>query len=617
MEMGNNNWFKSNYALFVILLVAAVLRFFHVDYQSVWLDEIHTLNEANPNLSLSGLYDAILGADPHPPLYFIILNFVFKIFGYTTFVARMFSAVVGVAGIVGIYLLGKELFNSKAGIYASLLLAVNYFHLFYSQEARMYSLLFLTTTLSFYYLARFIKLPTLKSALIYGIFSTLMIYCHFFALFTLVSQYLILSFFVLNPHKTTGKKFFLYTTISGVTSLILYLPVWGIFQKAAERTTIWITMPTLDVYTEIFKEFFGQAELVISLVVILVIIFFIQLTKDTKTDRKINPDEDHLIFSFLILFVWSSITLLIPLIRTYTALPMLISRYFINVLPAVILMISIGVFYVRNEIVRYGILIFIFIFSLTDIVIVKKYYSKIDKEQFREVSQFVIDNNSNKDPVVSTLGWYFPFFLDNDKIKTTIVTNSLNAYVNEILQDTTKLHSFWHLEIGNHEPALSDSTKTFLDANFVKEHSTKVFRGAAVHYSPIPSTVVEIDISKFKPLKERNGDDFVYYIDSFKIDSNILYISGFAYFRDQESKDSQINLILTSGEKTYKINTPSERRDDVTTYFKSPYDLGNSGFNAKLAFQHMEKGTYRLGVILYNNSTNKEGLVLSDKYLTK
>jgi mannosyltransferase len=615
--MENNNWFKSNYTLLVILFVAAVLRFFHIDFQSVWLDEIHTLNEANPNLSLSELYDAILGADPHPPLYFIVLNFVFKIFGYTTFVARMFSAVVGVAGIAGVYFLGKELFNSKVGIYASLLLSVNYFHLFYSQEARMYSLLFLTTTFSFYYLTRFIKLPTLKSALIYGISSTLMIYCHFFALFTLVSQYLILLFFVFNAHKTTGKKFFFYTAVSGITSLILYLPVWGIFQKAAERTSIWITMPTLDVYTEIFKEFFGQAELVIIFVVILVALFFIQLSKETKTDRKINPDEDHLIFSFLILFVWISITLLIPLIRTYTALPMLISRYFINVLPAVILMIAIAVSYIRNEVVRYSILIFIFVFSLTDIVIVKKYYSKVDKEQFREVSQFVIDNNSSQDPVVSTLGWYFPFFLDNDKVKTTIVNKPLETYVSEVIQDSTKFRPFWHVEIGNHELPLSDASRKFLETKFVKEHSTEVFRGRAVHYSSIPSKITEIDISKFKPLKARNGDDFTYYIDAFTIESNILRTSGFAYFRDQPANDSELDLVLISDEKAFKIPSQSDRRDDVTTYFKSPHDLGNSGFSAKLSFRNLDPGTYQLAIILRNKTTKKEGLVLCDRYLTR
>lgn len=615
--MENNNWFKSNYALFVILFVAAVLRFFHVDYQSVWLDEIHTLNEANPNLSLSGVYDAILGADPHPPLYFIILNFVFKIFGYTTFVARMFSAVVGVAGIAGIYFLGKELFNTKVGIYASFLLAVNYFHLFYSQEARMYSLLFLTTTFSFYYLARFIKLPTLKSALIYGIFSTLMIYCHFFALFTLISQYLILLFFVINPHKTTRKKFFFYSAIAGITSLILYLPVWGIFQKAAERTTIWITMPTLDVYTEIFKEFFGQAELVIFFVIILVVIFFIQLSKETETNRKINPYEDHLVFSFLILFVWTSITLLIPLIRTYTALPMLISRYFINLLPALILIIAIAVSYIRHEIVRYGILIFIFVFSLTDIIIVKKYYSKVDKEQFREVSQFIVDNNSNHDPVVSTLGWYFPFFLDTDKAKATILTKPLDTYVNEIIQAPSTLRPFWHVVIGNHEPALSDAARAYLEANFVQEHSIKVFRGAAIHYSTIPSTFVETDISKFKPLRDRNGDDFTYYIDAFTIESTILRTSGFAYFRDQPATDSELALVLISDAKTFKIPAQSDRRDDVTTYFKSPHDLGNSGFSAKFSFGQLDPGTYQLAIILRNKTTKKEGLVLCDRYLTR
>jgi mannosyltransferase len=615
--MESNNALKSYYALFVILFVAAVLRFFHIDYQSVWLDEIHTLNEANPNLSLAGLYDAILGADPHPPLYFILLHFVFKIFGYTTFVARMFSAVVGVAGVAGIYFLGKELFNNKVGIYASLLLAVNYFHLFYSQEARMYSLLFLTTTFSFYFLARFIKLPTLRTALIYGISSTLMIYCHFFALFTLVSQYLILLFFVFNPHKTTGKKFFIYSAIAGIASLILYLPVWGIFQKAAERTTIWITMPTLDVYTEIFKEFFGQAELVIFFVLILIVIFFIQLSKETETNRKINPDEDHLVFSFLMLFVWISITLLIPLIRTYTALPMLISRYFINVLPAVILMIAIAIFYIRNEIVRYGILIFISIFSLTDIMIVKKYYSKVDKEQFREVSQFVIDNNSSQDPVVSTLGWYFPFFLDNDKVKTSIVNKPLETYVSEVIQDSTKLRPFWHVEIGNHELPLSDASRKFLETKFVKEHSTEVFRGRAIHYSSIPSTVTEIDLTKFKPFKARNGDDFTYYVDSFVIERNMLKASGFAYFRDQSAADSRIELVLISEEKTLKIPSQPEKRDDVTTYFKSAYDLGNSGFNAKFILNKLDPGKYQLAILLKNKTTNKEGLVLTDNYLTK
>ena len=75
-----NSWFKNNYVLTIVLLIAAMLRFYHIDYQSVWLDEVHTLNEANPSLSLPELYNAVLQSDPHPPLYFILVHFIFQIF---------------------------------------------------------------------------------------------------------------------------------------------------------------------------------------------------------------------------------------------------------------------------------------------------------------------------------------------------------------------------------------------------------------------------------------------------------------------------------------------------------------------------------------------------------
>ena len=45
------NLIKSNYIFIAIMFIAAIARFYHVDFQSVWLDEIHTLNEANPTKS--------------------------------------------------------------------------------------------------------------------------------------------------------------------------------------------------------------------------------------------------------------------------------------------------------------------------------------------------------------------------------------------------------------------------------------------------------------------------------------------------------------------------------------------------------------------------------------
>lgn len=148
---------KQNYILISILLFGAILRFYHADFQSVWLDEIHTLNESNPNITWSEFYKSLLASEPHPPLYFALVRVLFGVFGYTTIVLRLFSALLGVAGLYAIYVLGKEMSNKKTGLIAAFLLSTNYFHLYYSQDGRPYIFLVLFTIFAFYRLVLFIK----------------------------------------------------------------------------------------------------------------------------------------------------------------------------------------------------------------------------------------------------------------------------------------------------------------------------------------------------------------------------------------------------------------------------------------------------------------------------
>ena len=93
-------WIKSNKWLVILLFLATILRVYNVDFQSVWLDEIHTINEANPSLSFSEMYQLMMITEPHPPLYFILVKIVFTVFGYTTFVLRCFSALLGVGELI-------------------------------------------------------------------------------------------------------------------------------------------------------------------------------------------------------------------------------------------------------------------------------------------------------------------------------------------------------------------------------------------------------------------------------------------------------------------------------------------------------------------------------------
>ena len=605
------NLIKSNKVIFLFLIIGSFLRLYHLNFQSPWLDEIHTLNEANPKLSFNEVHDALLIAEPHPPLYFFIMNVVFKIFGYSIFIARMVSAIIGIAGLYSIYLLGKELFSKKAGIFAMILLSVNYFHIYYSQDARMYGLLFLTTTLSFYYLTRLIKIPTLKNTLIFGLVSTLMIYSHFFAVFTLFAQYIILLYYIIFPFNISRARFFKYSLISGLMTILLYIPTYKLILKTTEMKSIWIQMPGLDVYTQFFKDFFGQSETVLFFIVPLIIFYFIKLFGENQNQKNtINPIEDKNIFSFIVLFLWILITIIIPLIRTYTSLPMLVNRYFINILPAVLIMISIALSMINNKIVKYGIISILFVFSLSDIFIVKKHYTQPNKSQFREASEFVKSNTKPNDIIYSSLSWYFNYFFNEPKI----IDKPLNSIISETKNDTTLLASFWYINSHGNKFEISKENEQFFNENYVVDKNFEGYDAWAKRFIPKKFIKNDIKIDKFKPFSKPNyGNKIKAWIEKFDIQNDSIKIVGWSFIEKIDSKNSDIYLVFLN-DNQYKIFlTTLINRPDITATENCGIDYNNSGFDLKLLKKELNKGVYRLGIYIKNDK--KEGLLITDKVI--
>ena len=166
---------KNNYLLVSILILAAFLRFYHLDFQSIWLDEVHTMIESNPKLSLREFKEVVSFREGMGYFYFFTIRILHEIFGFSTYTARMYSAVLGVASIYAIYVLGKTLYSKNTGLIAACLLCVNSFGIFYSQEARPYILLLLVSIISFNRLVLFIRNPNYKNAIWYGIATGLII----------------------------------------------------------------------------------------------------------------------------------------------------------------------------------------------------------------------------------------------------------------------------------------------------------------------------------------------------------------------------------------------------------------------------------------------------------
>ncbi|OQA44224.1 MAG: hypothetical protein BWY52_01675 [Chloroflexi bacterium ADurb.Bin325] len=124
--------------LLLILAVAAGLRFYGLDGQSLWADEGNSVAlAARPFAQIAR--DA--ANDIHPPLYYFLLRIWTLTFGMTEVALRSFSALLGVLLVLATAELGRRIFGRTTGLTAGILAAAAPFQVYYSQETRMYILL--------------------------------------------------------------------------------------------------------------------------------------------------------------------------------------------------------------------------------------------------------------------------------------------------------------------------------------------------------------------------------------------------------------------------------------------------------------------------------------------
>ena len=119
------------------LLIGAILRLYRLDAQSLWSDEGIQYAVANAE-SFGGVIERMKGSTMHPPLSFLI-NHLFLQIRNSDFLLRLPSALFGIASLPLLYLLARRLTTPAAALFALFVLALSPFHIWYSQEARMYA----------------------------------------------------------------------------------------------------------------------------------------------------------------------------------------------------------------------------------------------------------------------------------------------------------------------------------------------------------------------------------------------------------------------------------------------------------------------------------------------
>jgi uncharacterized membrane protein len=172
--------------LVAITALAAAVRFTRIGHQSFWLDESYTVDLVQR--SFGHMLDGVARTESTPPLYYVLAWPWAKLFGTTEAGLRSMSALFGTIAVPIAWRAGREWFSARAGLIAAALVAVNPFFVWYSQEARSYSLLVLMAALSLLFLARATRDPTPRALALWAVSAALALLTHYFAAFLVVPE---------------------------------------------------------------------------------------------------------------------------------------------------------------------------------------------------------------------------------------------------------------------------------------------------------------------------------------------------------------------------------------------------------------------------------------------
>ncbi len=387
-----------------------------------------------------------------------MLHYVFQFFEYDALLGRFVCALLGILSIPVVYFLGKEIHSKNIGLLSCLLIALNYFHVYYSQDLRFYSLTFLLSALSYLFFIRAFKYSRMTDFIFYALSTSLLLYTHYYGMLIFGIQFL--TFIVLIIAYKTSKRFVIGGLISGALAGISFIPWLPVILKDLGTTGYWLTPPKIYFFGKFVYEYFGK-DAITSLIFIGCLFLFGLMVYKRRRELPSLP-------IYVILVMWFVLTYLIPFVKSYIGVPVLMTRYTIVALPALVIIFAIGIMEVEQVKWRKALLAILVVSFIVNIFFMRGYYTKIHKTQFREVSSYVQSRATSETPVLSHLTWYFEYYFKDSSVK-----------VQDVSTLTPDVKQFWLLTAHYAEPKRIELKNQFLDSYEIIEEK-KFFEAEAI-----------------------------------------------------------------------------------------------------------------------------------------
>lgn len=215
-------------ALTALCVVALVLRLVRLD-TGMWIDEIYALVHSFRE-PLGTIVTTFYG-DTHHPLYAVGARLSLVAFGESAWSIRLPAVLFGVATIPLTYLLARRVTSHREGLLASALLAVSYHHVWFSQNARGYTMMAFFAMASTLVLLRALERGAVRDFVWYAALAALGAYTHLTMVFVAVGHALVVLVEIIRPehrgHRLSWRAPFIGFGLAALLTVLLYAPMLG------------------------------------------------------------------------------------------------------------------------------------------------------------------------------------------------------------------------------------------------------------------------------------------------------------------------------------------------------------------------------------------------------
>lgn len=404
--------------LLLVILLGAFLRFHELGEESLWNDELESWRQSSFGTFAEVLDKGVI-PDTHPPAFAAILFLVERGLGTREWQLRLPSAISGTLSVVLVFLIGRRVGGEKVGLLASLFMAVTWAPVYYSQEARNYALLMLLSlAASYLWLEMTLSLSDGKDLgtwgpVGYALSGAATAYTHYFGLMLVGLQALFLLGLALVKRRGVLPVLAAYVAMG-----LLFVP-WlpAMFEQATRTSRIgWIQPPTIRAFPAFISFAFNRSQWVG--LIVLALLGWLAWSQVRTLVRERNQRVTSLLTSpEVLLAYWLVAPMVVAYVISRAWSPIFTQRNLLICLAPAYILLARAIFELpfprlAQSLVGLGIAAF----ALGNLIFTMGYYREDQKEQFREVVHYVVENHSGASghPIIgySRFPQYFDYYFE-------------------------------------------------------------------------------------------------------------------------------------------------------------------------------------------------------------